>query len=72
MPELRDGDLPYWRLMVMHEYKVHVSDFTNVIVEAETAKEAKELAWEDISGGYTYGWKNKAEFMRSVKAEKVS
>lgn len=55
----------------MREYKVQVSEHMKYVVQAESVQEAKEQVWNEIKDGYTYGWDNKTQFMRSVKATKA-
>jgi len=35
---------------------------------AENATQAKSKVWQDIKDQYTYGFKNRAEFMRKATA----
>lgn len=52
-------------------YRVRVGRKSSVIVTASSAYDARNKAWNDIKGGWQYGWKNKTEFMRKVKVERV-
>lgn len=52
-------------------YNVKVGKKSSVIVTASSAYDAKMKAWDDIKPGYTYGWKNKTEFMRKAKVERL-
>lgn len=53
----------------MKTYKVHITDHHKEIVIAETKDVAKGVAWDRIQVGYNYGWNNKSDFMKNVKAE---
>jgi hypothetical protein len=53
----------------MNEYKIKLSPYTNVIILADNATNAKEKAWEDIKDGYKYGYRDKSDFMQMVKVQ---
>lgn len=53
----------------MKDYRVRVSRYMVITVEADSAKHAKEQVWEYIHEGFTYGHKNKAAFMKAAKIE---
>ena len=55
----------------MATYIVYVSGHAKLKLDASSGKEAKRKAWEQIKDFYTYGWRNKTEFMRGVTARKV-
>lgn len=48
-------------------YIVWVSYRTKFRVRADSARQARQRAWNVIKDGYTYGWKNRAEFMKKAK-----
>ena len=49
-------------------YIVRVSPRSTIVVMAENATQAKSKVWQDIKDQYTYGFKNRAEFMRKATA----
>lgn len=53
-------------------YKVYLSGRAKIAVEAGSADEAKSKAWNEIKDFYTYGWKNKKEFMEGATAKRVA
>ena len=52
-------------------YRVRVGRRSSVIVRSNNPYNARKKAWDDIKNGFTYGWKNKSEFMRKVKVERL-
>lgn len=50
---------------------VRVTRTFSIRLRASTAKAAREKAWKDIKGGYTYGYKNKTDFMRRAKVTRI-
>jgi len=54
----------------MKTIKVRVSPNHVEIVEADTEREAKVRAWENIVGGYTYRYKSLNDFIKRAKIKK--
>ena len=40
-------------------------------IRARTVGHAKEKVWKKIKSGYAYGYKNKTDFMKRAKVERV-
>ena len=55
--------------MKLKTYIVRFSPHHTAKVQAYTAKGARNQAWGSVAGGYKYGWKSKADFMRNAKVE---
>lgn len=56
----------------MPAYKVKISKVSNmyqIVRDAPNARQAREMAWAEIAPGYTYRWKDKAEFMKGAEVE---
>ncbi len=55
----------------MNKYKVWVSNSSNFIVKAKSARNARLQVWESIKSGFTYGWE-RADFLENASTEKLS
>jgi hypothetical protein len=55
--------------MKLKTYIVRFSPHHTVKARAYTAQGARAQAWKTVEGGYKYGWKSKADFMRNAKVE---
>ena len=55
----------------MHRYKVWLSNGSSFLVKAKSARNARLQVWNEIKGGFTYGWE-KADFLDNASTEKLS
>lgn len=55
----------------MNKYKVWLTYRTKYIVKAKSARGARSQVWNEIKGGFTYGW-DKADFLENATTEKLS
>ena len=55
----------------MSTYTVYVSGHSKLKLDAKSKRDAKSKAWNEIKDFYTYGWRNKTEFMEGVAAKRT-
>lgn len=53
-------------------FKIKITAHSSVVVYAPTVTQAKYKVWNQIKDGYTYGYKNRQEFMKGCHATKMS
>ena len=58
--------------MGLNRYKVHVSRFHKIVVNARTTEGARRGAWREIAGGFRYGYDNYTDFKKRVRVERIS
>lgn len=51
-------------------YKVWYSNNATTIVKAKSASGARQQAWRELRGGYTYGW-TRSDFLRNATVKRL-
>lgn len=55
----------------MKEYRIRLTPHMSIVVWANNARQAKEAAWMEVKDGFTYGYKNKTDFMHRAQVEQM-
>lgn len=51
------------------KFIIRVSSHTTFRAEAPSSTQAKYKVWNRIKNGYTYGYRNRGEFMKEARVE---